>query len=335
MKSMREPFRRARRALRGTLLAVVAASALAACGGGTQVQAFKPGRVIALGDETSVLDDFKGDANARKYSVNALLSANDPSVLSCKVFPIWIQVLATFYGITFPQCNAPDPVANPTGRIRATFNAHVADIAGQIDAQAAESAFTSTDFVTVLVGQHDILDAYAQYPTVGEAQLVADLEAAGTALGVQVNRIADTGAKVLLSTVLDQGITPFAQAEKAAHADVDRAALLQRLTARFNAALRQTIINDGRKIGLILADEYFDSVYTIVNAGGFTNVTTPVCDLTKSQLVPASILDCSTLTLITGGSATSYVWADTIHLSAGAQAQLGALAVQRAQNNPF
>src|SRR4029450_1586531 len=140
-------------------------------------------------------------------------------------------------------------------------------------------------------------------------------------------RITESGAKVLLATVIDQGITPFAAAERTAHSETDRAALLQRLTARFNSSLRRTIFNDGRKIGLILADEYFDGVYTVVNAGGFTNVTTPVCDLTKSQLVPPSILDCTTLTLIANGSATTFLWADTIHLSAGAQAQLGSLAV--------
>ena len=41
----------------------------------------------------------------------------------------------------------------------------------QVDAQIAESAFTTTDLVTVLVGQNDILAQYAQYPTVGVDQL--------------------------------------------------------------------------------------------------------------------------------------------------------------------
>ena len=329
---MRDFFRRT---LFGAMLA--AAAIVAACGGGTQVQAFRPARIIALGDESSVLDDFQGDHNARKYSVNALLSeSTDPHTLSCKVLPIWIQVLANGYGITFPQCNAADPVvANPTGRIRAQPNAKVADIAAQIDAQNAESPFNANDFVTVMVGQHDILDAYAQYPNVSEATLTASLETAGAVLGQQVNRITDSGAKVLLATVIDQGITPFAAAEKAANADTDRAALLQRLSTRFNSSMRQTILNDGRKIGLILADEYFNGVYTVVGAGGFNNVITPVCDLSKSQLVPPSILDCTTLTLIPNGSATTYLWADTLHLSAGGQFQLGSLALTRAQNNPF
>jgi len=246
-----------------------------------------------------------------------------------------VQYLANAYHIVFPECNQQqNAVTNPTGRIRAQANAHVADIPSQIDAQIAESPFTSSDFVTVLVGMHDILDAYAQFPNVGEAQLTTDLEASGAALGAQVNRIANTGAKVLVSTVYDMGITPFAIAEASANSDTNRAALLLRLTRRFNAALRSTIQNDGRKIGLILADEYFDSVLTVGGAG-FTNLTAPVCDLTQSHLVPPSAFDCTVDTLVAGGSPTAYLWADNLLLSAGGQQQLGQLALSRAQNNPF
>jgi phospholipase/lecithinase/hemolysin len=313
--------------------ALVAAAIVAGCGGGQQVQQFIPSRIVVLGDENSLLVDL-GDHNARKYSVNAL-DDTDNTLFACKGLPLWIQVLGGNYGITYQECNTPNPIANPIGRMRAALNAHVADIAGQVAAQNAESPLNSGDFVTVLVGQHDILDAYAQYPTVGEAELTADLEAIGTQLGQQVNLITDTGAKVLLSTVFNQGITPFAAAEKAANADTDRAALLQRLTDRFNAAMRNTIVNDGHKIGLILTDEYFNTIYTTVNGGGFTNVVAAACDLTQSQLVPPSSLDCTSLTLVSGATVTNYLWADSIHLSGAAQLQLGQIAVTRASNNPF
>jgi phospholipase/lecithinase/hemolysin len=316
---------------------VLACAALASCGGGQQVQAFRPTRVIALGDESSVIVDVNADQNGRKYTVNGLLSpTSDPNTLSCQANPIWVQFLATAYRIVFPECNQqPNAVANPTGRIRAQPNAHVADIPTQIDAQVAESPFTSTDFVTVMVGMHDILDQYAQFPSIGEAQLTANLEVAGTTLGLQVNRIADTGAKVLVSTVVDLGITPFAIAEHAANSDTNRAALLQRLTARFNAAMRSSIENNGHKIGLVLADEYFDSVVTIAGGGGFVNVTTPVCDLSQSHQVPPSAFDCTVDTLIPDGNAANYLWADNLLLSAGGHNALGQLVLSRAQNNPF
>lgn len=318
-----------RRALAcGALLATLG---LVSCGGGQQVQAFAPNRVLAFGDESSVIDDFKGDANGRKYSVNGVVSATDPTLV-CTAFPLWIQSTATAYGMVFPQCNiGTTPVVSPASRIRATPNAKVADLAAQIDAQSAESAYTARDLAMVLIGQNDVLAAYAQFPSVPEAQLIATVEAAGKALGEQVNRLAGTSAKVLISTIPDLGLTPFAAAEKAANTDTDRAALLTRLTGRFNASMRATITNDGRMIGLILFDEYTQVIYRVVNGGGFTNVTNAVCDPAKAP----TLLDCTSQTLVTNGSASTWLWSDSTHLSAGGQEALGTLARQRASNNPF
>jgi len=137
-----------------------------------------------------------------------------------------------------------------------------------------------------------------------------------------------------LNGVIDLGITPFAGAERAAHTDVDRAALLTHLTARFNALMRATIVNDGRKIGLILLDEHISVITKNPGLEGFTNFVDPVCDLTKSSLRPPSILDCTNLTLVPGGSG-AYLWADDRHLSATAQNSFAGIAITRAQNNPF
>ena len=313
-----------------------AAALLAACGGGnSQVSAFSPNRIVAFGDETSVIDDFKGDANGRKYTVNATVSATDPT-LDCRLNPLWIQTLSAHYGLVFPQCNpAPTAVAAPTSRIRAMPGARVADLAAQIDAQQAEAPFTTRDLVTVLIGENDILAQYTQYPAVPETTLITNLQAAGTAIGDQVNRLSATGARVLVSTVPDVGLTPYANSERAAHTDTDRAALLRRLTKALNDKMRAQITNDGHLIGLLLTDEYIQTIAAFPGTGGFTNATTGVCDLTRSALVPPSVLDCTKLTLISGGSSTAYLWADATHLSAGGQLSLGSLAVNRAVNNPF
>ena len=311
-----------------------AAALLAACGGGEQVSKFSAQRVIAFGDESSVIDDFRHDGNGRKYSVNAL-STTDSS-LACQSNPLWIQSVAGNYGLVFPECNpAATAVAVPVSRIRARAGARVADLAAQIDVQQSESAFQSNDLATVLVGQNDVLAQYAQYPAVGEAQLIVNVEAIGAELGRQVNRLADAGARVLIATVTDVGRTPFAAAQNAANADTDRAALLSRLSARLNASMRATIANDGHRIGLVLNDELVQSVVNNVGTGGFTNVTTGVCDLTQSTLVPPSILDCTTATLVAGGTGATYFWADDLHLSSGGQSFLGSLATTRASNNPF
>jgi outer membrane lipase/esterase len=322
-----------RRAVSGCSL-LAAALLLASCGGGTQSNTFTPSRIIALGDETSVIDDSDNPGNGSKYSVNA--TALDQSI-DCHGFPIWTQTVgSTFGGIVFPQCNpGPTPVDSPPSRIRATFGAKAADVAAQIDAQAAESPIGPGDLVTLLVGVNDVLEQYAQYPSVSEPILTANVQAAGTEVARQVNRLADAGAKVVISTIPDVGYSPFAFTEKMAHIDIDRQALIIRLVSSFNTAMRSTITNDGHRIGLVTMDELVESVAVNPGLDGFNNLTDGVCDLGQSALTPPSILDCTNLTLISNGSATSYLWADDRHLSAGGQLSLGNLAATRARNNPF
>jgi lysophospholipase L1-like esterase len=324
-------------AWRGALgcAAVAALTLLAvACGGSTETTThFHASRIVAFGDESSLLVD-SGDHNARKFSVNATVFDTDQTIV-CALNPLWIQGVGNIYGLVFPECNnGTPPVFAPVSRIRAAFGARAADLGAQIDAQQAESPLGAGDLVTVMIGANDVLALYAQYPAQSEDQLVATAEAAGTETGRQVNRLTDLGAKVLLSTIFNMGVTPFAASERAAHADTDRAALLTHISSRYNALLRATIVNDGRKIGLVLMDEFVTDVSTIPGAGGFTNFTDPVCDLTKSQLTPPSSLDCTAQTFVSGGSAV-FLWADNLHLSATGQSSLASLAISRAQNNPF
>ena len=312
------------------LLAVTfaAGALLAGCGGGEQVVKFAPTRVLAFGDETSVLEDPTGSANGRKYTVNAL--AADGVTLECASSPIWIQTVATGFGLVFPECNhAATPVAAPASRIYAAAGARVADIATQIDAHLLASSFGGSDLAVVLAGANDVLALYAQFPGVTEDALVAQAEAAGTALGLQINRLADAGAKVIVATVPDFGLSPFGLAEEARVPG--RAALLTRLSARLYAKLRVTVVNDGRRIGLVFADEALQTAYKFASATGFSNVTAAVCD---SVLAP-TVKQCTTATLVTGGSATTWLWADATHLSPGGQALLGTIGLSRAVNNPF
>ena len=324
MKFNRMAWRMA--ACRG-LAALVGAAAMASCGGGTQLVRFAPTRLIAFGDEASVIDDVNSNANGRKYTVNALKT--DLVTLDCKANPIWIQVLATAYGIVFAQCN-PDAVAAPAGIIRAAPLATVAAVTAQIDAQAS-AGFNADDLVTVLAGANDILAQYKQYPTLSEAQITASVEQAGAALAAQVNRIGSLGAKVLISTVPDLGLTPYALAEKAAHTEIDRAALLTRLTKSFNAKLRLGLINDGRTTGLLFTDELVQAIAKNPLTYAFSNVVAAVCDPVKAPLVTA----CTSQTLVTGGSGETWLWADSLQLSPAGHRNLGALAVTRARGNPF
>ena len=297
---------------------------MAGCGGGTQVERFVPTRVVVLGDETSVIN-----TDGTKYSINATVSTTAPT-LDCAINPIWVQVLATAYGRVFAQCNPA--AAAVTAVTFSAVGAKVADIA----AQAGQvGVFSGTDLVTILVGANDITAQYARFPGVSEQQLGAEVEALGATLAATVNAVADAGGKVLIATVPDMGLTPFALAEKAANTDTDRAALLTRLTARMNAKLRANINNDGRRIGLLLADEMVQAVVKFPTVYGYANVSAAAC------LSSAALPTCTTSTLqpatatATAATAFTWLWADALHLSPGGQSRLGALAATRAAGNPF
>lgn len=310
--------------------------ALASCGGGDRVSTFAPQRLLVFGDESSViaagnLTDVDGNVvtaqAGAKYTVNALaVDANNVATgaLDCNSNQIWVQVLAARYAIGFPECNPY--TAAPVGRIYAQVGARVADLAAQVTTATSGGGLTNTDLVTVFVGQRDILEIYATYPGTQTADgAVVLAEAAGRNLGSQVNAIANAGGRVLVATVPNQGITPFGAAQNAISGE--RSVVLQRMTERFNAGLRGTLLNDGRLIGLVQSDEQVQLIYNNAPVFGYASTTTAACTVAS----PA----CTTATLVAGASLTNYLWADDRHLNVDAQVRIGTIAVNRAVNNPF
>ncbi|CAN5684671.1 hypothetical protein BH11PSE8_BH11PSE8_32320 [soil metagenome] len=317
---------RVAKAVGAALGAVLAGALLASCGGGEQVSKFSPTRVIVFGDETSVIDN-----DGSKYTVNAL--ATGSTALDCVANPIWVQDLATAYRLAFPQC--PGTNSAPNGLIFATPGAKAADVAVQVDQQVTAGGFGSRDLVTVLVGANDVLEQYAQYPSVGVEQLKTQLRSSGAALATQVNRIGNLGGKVLVSNVPDVGVTPYALAQKAAFSDTDRAALLTALTAAFNEGMRSNLINDGRMIGLLLSDELIDAISKNPGGNGYANVTLAACSVALPACNANTLIPDPNSTSGATASATTWLWADDLHLSAGGHKNLGSIAITRAGNNPF
>ncbi len=311
--------RRSARITRFGLTAVVAATLLAACGGGTsQYEPFLPDQYVAFGDESSVIL-----ADGRRYTVNPLTAAG---TIDCATEPIWTQAVANQYGFVFQECN-PANSGTVKAEMRAVAGARVDDLKTQIDNQIARGGFAAKSLVTVLVGANDVLDLYATYPQQTEDQLAAELGARGARLGQQVNRLVELGVRVIISTVPDMGLSPYALAEKNKFSDIDRAALLTRLSAALNSKLRTTILNDGRFIGLVLADEAVQAVVKFASAYGVSDATSAVCTV--------ALPDCTTQTLVASGTSATWLWADDRHLAYGGQLRLGTLAVARATGNPF
>lgn len=315
---------------------LLASGLLVSCGGGgTQTNTFIAKRVIAFGDESSVINASDGS----KYTVNAVLTS-DNTKFDCASNPIWVQSVAAQYGLVFPQCKGDVP--GPVSRIWATNHATVADLAAQIANQANDGGFSSDDMVTVLVGANDIVAEFNTYPDVPESQLISNLRQAGATLAAQVNSIAELGPKVLVSTTPDLGRAPLGGDRSSGSTNVNPG-VLTRLSAAFNGGLLAGLNNDGRKIGLVLLDTYVQGADASRIAGGtlFVNTTLGACLTTA--LPPActtltmgtDAADIPTPTVVSTANGVSWLWADSIHLSAGGQAGLASLAISRARNNPF
>lgn len=295
---------------------------LSSCGGGTPTETFFANRVISFGDETSVINP-----DGSKYSVNALM-AGSTTLVDCTSNPIWIQALATTYGLVFPQCPGTSTIDDPVSRIYAFNGALVADLETQIDSALNNGGFTDQDMVTVLIGQNDVVQQFNQYPNVGEEQLLLNLDAAGTALAAQVNRIAALGPRVLISTIPNMGLTPFA-GDRSPGSTNGNPGLLTRLSARFNDALLANLTNNGHEIGLIQLDEYLltEDNLRIAGGGSYNDTTDPACAV--------ALPNCSTATLTAAAVGQTWLWADMLHLSQFGQQNLGSLATTRAFDNPF
>lgn len=330
------------RATRAAALMMLAL--LAACGGGTQVERFTPARIVVFGDENSVIE-----SDGRKYTVNGYNTATPP-VLDCVVNPVWIQFVAGEWNMHFPQCGST--AADTRNRIYAFNGAKVSGLAAQID---SAGALGSTDLTTVFIGANDLLEIYAQYNGSNESALLTLAQSAADVLAGQIARIAATGARVVFLTVPELGSMPFAAKENAAHPGEDRAALLTRLTTAFNARLRTDVSDprlstyiDGHQGVQVLADELFHTIVANVGttATTFVNGSDPICDPAKA----ATVLDChdstdpavstlitslSTPALVSGGTASNYLWADDKHLSPGGHATLGTTAENRINANPL
>ncbi len=325
----------ARRIAHGLSLVAITAL-LASCGGSSTVN-FVPARILSFGDESSVIT-----ADGRKYTVNGIVpDSGTPGTTDCVLNPIWNQILATSYGLTFAQCPGSVANATPASQILAREGAMATgtrdiDFPQQITRQLAAApadggGINSNDLATVLIGVNDVVSIYERYKSgeITSPEATALAEQTGETIATQLNRITGAGGKVIIETVPDVSVTPYGVAE-----GVDGQAVLSALTSRLNARLLVTLDNDGRKIGLIEINPYLLTVVANPANYALANVTEGAC------LATYPLPTCTSATLKTnpdGSSATpfTWLWADALQLSAGGHLQMGNLATSRAHNQPF
>jgi outer membrane lipase/esterase len=310
-----------RRAAATAALALTGAVLSACGGGGGQVDPFRPERLLAFGDENSLLT-----SDGKRYSINGFKTdANNVQSFDCTANPIWLQTVANGFGLVLKDCNPNNLTV--TSSVYAQVGAKVSDVRAQIDGHLASGTLGPKDLVTLMVGSNDVLELYAQYPSQTVAQLLTAAGNRGRELADQVNRIANANGRVVILTQHNLGLSPFALAEKAANTDIDRAALLRDLSNEFTRQVRLNIINDGRLIGLVLADEDINRLAQFPGSFGLVDVTQAACAV--------ALPNCNTNTLVANASAATWLWADAKHLGPTAHTQLGSAALSRAANNPF
>jgi outer membrane lipase/esterase len=322
-------FPRARRALRGSGAALLAAAVLAACGGSTsQVDTFAPSRLIVFGDEYSALVDSDGNGNGHNYAMNALDSADTTnSTLLCSDSTrwIWVQSLASHYGFTFAECNPTGLTADQLHAfMQARFGANLSALSGQVaafQANITHDTLNSGDLVTMMIGVHDIVQIYNDNANFSaDDAKIAEAEARGRLYAQQVNAVANLGPRVLATQVIDVGRTPWALSEGSA-----AAALLSKLSSAFNKGFLGDLINDGTGIGELAVN---DTVSNLLTYGKY-NLEDLACDEDHRETITEQDDDsdgyvdggdklrtCTTTTISVDTAATTSFWVDGLRMNA-------------------
>lgn len=321
------------------LAAVAVAAALTGCGGGEQKEQFNPSRIVAFGDENSLIAP-----NGYQYTANNELTAG---VAPCTVNPGWVQVVALNYGLSFGECAGQ--AARASTQMKAVYGATVASTRAAINTFHATSPLRSSDLVTVMAGTHDLIALYETHPNATDAELTvmaASARLIGRDLGTLVFEVVGRGAKILVTTVPNLGTAPIALPANAG--DTRRAVVLSTLSIAFNDGFNERLGDDpnggGRSGAVIEVDQLVERYrrnYELLYSGFGDRVNAAcVVDNTASPLVTIDndklLTDCksSVVTSVRAGWAVS-LWAGNYHFGAPTHYQLGNDAFQRIRNNPL
>lgn len=176
--------------------------------------------------------------------------------------------------------------------------------------------FAEGEFVTVWAGANDLFMQLFQLqaaiaggadPAQAAQAAVQAMATAGAELAATVqDQIVGKGARrVLVLTVPDVGLTPFAAGQPA-----PTRALMTSMAAAFNASLNAGLAADDR---ILVLDMFATSQDQAADPSAWllSNVTTPACDLAKMP-IPSSLV-CSSPGTVIAGDTSLYLYADDVH----------------------
>ena len=286
---------------RRAFMALVCASAalLSACGSGDIVDPFRPTRMLSVGDGFSDLGQ-----NGKRYTVNN----GDIN--------IWTEQMATIYGLPLkPSDQGGLSYARGDALVTGAANS----IENQVTAMLAANTFAEGDLVAVSGGLRDIVDN-AVDPNLTYAQMTANVQAAGRALGAQVNRLVQAGAKHVVAA----GVWPLGQSPLGTK--TGQSTNLTNLTLAFNNAFKIAIVDLGANVLYLDSATYFNSVYYSPTS------YPPLNDVITEACTTALVTDCTPATITPGYDYTTLLFANGVYPTPTGHLLLGSYAQAQVTN---
>jgi phospholipase/lecithinase/hemolysin len=237
--------------------AAATALLLAGCGGGTVSSQLSPARVIAFGD---------GMADTGQNG--SLYTVNDGSVNN------WARYVAIQYGLDLgPSSKGGLDYAWGNARVTETPDAAgitaTPTVAQQIDTFLASNTIASDDLIIVSAGTSDVITQARMVldGTQTSDEMMANLDTAGRALGAQVIRLVNAGAKhVVVTGTYDLGRSPWAN-------QIGSDAVLHPASQQFNNGLLLALVDQGANVLYVDFALYFNQqTATGSNVSNFTDL---------------------------------------------------------------
>jgi outer membrane lipase/esterase len=279
---------------------------------------------------------------------------------SCSGNVIWTQVIAHAFKLGYSSYNGAVgqcPTDNYANAVTyAGYKHRIADVVAQINNHMGELG--SGTLVTIMAGQWDVLDMYAevsnQTRTLDSAQ--AELKNRANQLIAAVQAITNAGGKVVVSFTPDLGESPKAHALGINGSN----GVLYKLTNALNNQLyqlgnNQVIPKQGRVVAIVNPETLTDvntrsTSYTYgaalcpaadsndntASTGSTTALKDPlgrnVLTTSAGYDADAAVKYCNTSSTTLAGSTSTYMWADPIHFAPLGHSLIGSTGYTRANN---
>lgn len=290
-------------------------------------------------DGTNILTMVSTGTGTQGGTSGVSLKRTSDIVYRCESSYLWNQMVAHNFGKGFQSKCSRETAAG--AETYAAPGAKVSNLQTQVSDSMARGELRDGVLVTIMIGQNDIKDIYDQV----QQSLMSDstaqqlLASRGATAANIVKSVLNTGAKVVLALTPDLGQSPLAAATG------ENASLLTQYTRKFNDALKfgmgSTAAQDGRHFALVETDLFTNP---ITRSNAYVHGTA-VCNMAGTFTRPdgttvdsgdADYSDrvqyCTSKTLVTDGSITTYIWADNLRYAPAGHGLIGSTASTRVAN---